>query len=247
MKRNRFFERHFPALTEKIYFFSKKVKKFFRKVIKFLKYYFKKYLKKLNKKRIRIGKEHPELIENFQLTTIYMIACLVLAKYIKNLVFYYPLILKILVPFCNIIGETPIFAFIGEPTYSFIVYTVITNVMYRKKILINYRINIPDKIRFHVTYIMILEILLSVAIEWLVFFFEIDRATGVASEAIILSLLASMGLFVYLIYVYSWIMGLRNTIPTFPSILHFFNLVVDSSLFWNQLIRIDKNKMKKES
>jgi hypothetical protein len=44
---------------------------------------------------------------------------------------------------------------------------------------------------------------------------------------------------------YSLIMGLRNSLPYFPRVLpvlHFFNLLVDSSLFWVGLARKDKMK-----
>jgi hypothetical protein len=235
MKLNRFFEQNFPELKEKIHFFSKKAKKFFTKVIKFLKFYFKKYLKKLNKERIRINKEHPEVIEMFQLITIYIFALITFSKYIKGMLRYYPRLLKILVPFCEITGESPLFFYLGHPNYSYLFYTFISQILHRKKF-----IKFSDKIRFHLIYIMLLEMLQSVIIQWIFFFFQIDRSVGMQMRPMIATILGTNFLCFYFIYIYSFIMGLRNSLPYFPPALHFFNLFVDSSLFWVGLVQKDK-------
>jgi hypothetical protein len=235
MKLNRFFERNFPELTEKISLFSKKVKKFFTKVVKFLRYYLKKYFKKLNKEIIRINKEHPEVIEMFQLITIYIFALITFSKYIKGMLRYYPRLLKILVPFCEITGESPLFFYLGHPNYSYLFYTFMGQVLHRKKF-----IKFSDKIRFHIIYIMLLEMIQSAIVQWIFFFFQIDRAAGIEMRPMLGTIFGTNFLCFYLIYIYSLIMGLKNSLPYFPPALHFLNLCVDSSLFWVGLVQKDK-------
>jgi len=236
---NRFFERNFPEIKEKILVFSKKVKKFFKKVIKISKYYFKKYWKKLNKEITRINKDYPELIETFQLITIYILAFITFSKYIKSMLRYYPRLLKILVPFCEITGESSLFFYLGHQNYSYIFYTVLTQLLYRRKY-----IQFSPKIRFHIVYIMLLEILQSVIIQWLFFFFSTDKALGQQMKPMIATILGTNFFFFYCIYVYSLIMGLKNVLPYFPPVLNFFNLFVDSALFWVGLVNINKKKKK---
>jgi hypothetical protein len=236
MRLNQFFEEHFPESIEKITFFQKRIKKFFKKLIKFLKFYFKK----INKKRIRIAKEHPEIIEMFQLITIYIFALITFSKYVKGMLRYYPRLLKILVPFCEITGESPLFFYIGHPNYSYLLYTFMSQILHRKKF-----IQFSDKIRFHIIYIMLLEMLQSVIFQWVIFFFQIDRVGGIEMRPMLINIFGTSFIWFYCIYMYSLIMGLRNSLPYFPRVLpvlHFFNLLVDSSLFWVGLARKDKMK-----
>lgn len=232
---NRFFEQNFPEIKEKILFFSKKVKKLGRKAIKISTYYFKKYFKKLNKEITRINKEYPELIETFQLITIYVFALITFSKYIKTILRFYPRLLKILVPFCEITGESPLFFYLGHQNYSYIFYSIISQILYRRKY-----IQFSPKIRFHLVYIMLLEILQSVVIQWLFFFFQTDKALGQQMKPMVATILGTNFLFFYSIYIYSFIMGLRNLLPYLPPFLNFFNLFVDSALFWVGLVNKKK-------
>jgi len=228
----RFLQRNFQSIKDNFLFFYKKVRKFFRKTIKISKYYVKKYFKKLNKERIRIYEEYPELIETFQLITIYLFAIITYTKYLKSVFRVYPKVVKLLVPFCQVLGELPIFFFLGHVNYSYIFYTVINQLLYRRRI-----IHFSPRIRFHILYIMLLEILQSVTFEWIAFFFKTDKKT---MRPMLETLFSMNFLFFYFVYIYSFIMGLKNRLPYFPPFLQFLNLITDSALFWIGLAKVKK-------
>jgi hypothetical protein len=219
----------FQHLKNFFIFLKNKLSFFLKKSLKATKD-FLHYLKEINP-NYRVH------IENCQLSSIYLLCFISTAKYLKSVILYYPPLIRYLIPFCETICDSPFFAYVGNTDASMFYYPLLTQIVFQRRF--ERIIKFSDKIRFHITYVLLLDLFQTVVMYWALLYFSPEFST---IEEIYLYLPATFSfifLVFYLIFLYSYIAGLRSLVPVLKGPFKLLKPFVENSAFSVGLMQDD--------
>lgn len=178
-----------------------------------------------------IGKKNRRIFECLQISVIYYFALVTLMATIHLCLGYIPSTYVQLIPFAEEIMDSSVFSFFCVPDKTFIIYLLV-----HELIVFRAYFNFSTLIRFHILYVMTMEMILNGAIVWwdCLFNYEIDRYTyKYVDEAIAYQFFSVLLCFFLCIYAYSYIRGLQSKLPVFPH--PYLQKIPDSVAFWLHL------------
>ena len=217
----------FTRLQNFFVFFKKKLSLFWKKG--------KKRVKRLSKYFKKVAAEHSFFIESCQLSVIYLLCLVSTAKSVRSLVLIYPPVVRFLFPFCETICDFPLFFYIGNSDYSVFYYPILTQIVFQKRF-----VHFSEKIRFHISYVLLLDLFQSVILYWIVLYFGPEFTEPVDVEIYLPIILSIFFSIFHVIYVYSYIMGLRKLIPELIGPFKLLSPFVKSCAFSVGLVKKEK-------
>lgn len=186
----------------------------------------------------RIGKKKKKTFEKIQLTFIYFFALATLIITINLYLGFFPELYANFIPFSKEILASPLALYIASPGKTFILYLLINEL-----IIIRSFFNFSVIIRFHILYIIILEMIMNALINWWDFLCnkEIDEYTYKFIDRVIAQeFFSGIFLIFFSIYFYSYIQAMRNKLPKLPHPV--LQKIPDSAAFWLQLQRTENSE-----
>lgn len=185
----------------------------------------------------RLGKKKKKTFEKIQLTFIYFFALATLIITVNLYLGFFPELYANFIPFSKEILASPLALYIASPGKTFILYLLINEL-----IIIRSFFNFSVIIRFHILYIIILEMIMNALINWWDFLCnkEIDEYTYKFIDRVIAQeFFSGIFLLFFSIYFYSYIQAMRNKLPKLPHAL--LQKIPDSAAFWLQLQRTENS------
>jgi len=189
----------------------------------------------------RFGKKKKNILEKIQLSFIYFFALTTLMITVNLYLGFFPELYAKFIPFSKEILASPLAFYIASPEKTFIFYLLINEL-----IIIRSFFNFSVIIRFHILYIIILEMILNALVSWWDFLCnkEIDEYTYKFIDKVVgQQFFSGIFLIFFSIYLYSYIQAMRNKLPK----LHHpvLQKIPDSAAFWLKLQATESNDEKK--
>lgn len=151
---------------------------------------------------------------------------------------YFPEFYARIIPFSKEIMDSYIFKFFCVPDKTYAIYLFV-----HEMIVFRPYFNFSILVRFHILYIMTLEMILNGVIVWwdCLFNYELDRYTyKYIDKALAYQFFSGLFFIFFSIYVYGYIRGLRNKLPVLPH--PYLQKIPDSIAFWLQIRKINEDE-----